>query len=119
MVIFVAGSMVGREGSRSRLVQIVAVHAVVVAAGFVLTRAVTHAEWDFTLALKDGIPTTPFDRPDVAEENRQVMAAVSRALIPILATVRTLFSVGIVLALTRPRARAFFREATSGPLGEG
>jgi hypothetical protein len=118
MVIFVAGSMVGREGARSRLVQIVAVHAVVVAVGFVLTRAVTHAEWDFTMAIKDGLPT-PFDRPDVVEENRQMMAAVSRALIPILATIRSVFSAGILLALTRPRARAFFREATSGPLGEG
>ena len=118
MVVFVAGSMVGREGARSRLVQIVAVHAVVVAAGFVLTRAVTHAEWDFTVALKDGLPT-PFDRPDVVEENRRMMVALSGVVVPILAAIRTLFSLGIVLALTRPRARAFFRQAPSGPLGEG
>ena len=119
MVLFAARSMAGREGSRSALVQIVVVHAAVACAAFVLTRDVSLARSTFqtrfaeaTMAHRGGNPA--------AIEKAQAMLERMEPVTPVLGLVMsTAFSALIVLALTRPRARAFFREPEPGPLGEG
>jgi hypothetical protein len=119
MVLFVVRSFAGREGARNALVQVVGVHAVVVIVGFVVTAAVLRAEIDFQVQISEGTSIPSGLTPEQVEEGRRMLPAVAHALIPFWAVVRTLLSAGIILALTRPRARAFFTEAPSGPLGEG
>ncbi len=115
MVLLAARSMAGREGSRSALVQVVVVHAGLIVAAFVLLKDVAVAEAAFQARLVEGLNAAMIQRLGDPEAMRR-----SQALTPIFGLLmQGSFSALIVLALTRPRARAFFREAPSGPLGEG
>jgi hypothetical protein len=118
MVLFAARSMAGREGARSGLVQVALVHAGVVVAGFLLLKDVARAESEFHLRLAEGVTHGVGDAA-AQESARRITEAFVHAFAPIAVFLRTLLSGSIVFALTRPRARAFFREAETGPLGQG
>ena len=111
MVLFAARSMGFREGSRSTLVQVLVVHAGIVVAAFLCSRDVTAAETAFWASFVRGAVMT--HGLGDAEKLQQAQAAVSsvvRTVAPLRLLLSVAFSGLIVLALTRPRARAFFRE---------
>jgi hypothetical protein len=115
MVLFAARSMAGREGSRSALVQVVVVNAAVMIASFSLNRDVAVAEAAFTTKISEGLKPVIVSYFGTADERRR-----AEALTPLLSLLmRDAFSALIIIALTRPRARAFFREPEPGPLSEG
>ena len=116
MVLFAARSMAGRESSRSALVQVVAVHAGLVIAAFLLTQDVTLAQSAFQMRLSEGLTRAD---PEAMAATREILHVIERALGPISVTMDAAVSALIVLALTRPRARAFFTTTAPGPLGEG
>jgi hypothetical protein len=119
MVLLSARSMTGREGARSALVQVVLVHAGVVVAGYFLTAAVARADAEFRARIVEGLTHT-LNPPAIQERADRWMEAVSRVQAPIETAIQTLFSGLIVLALTRPRVRAFFPASPPpGPVGEG
>jgi hypothetical protein len=115
MVLFAARSMAGREGARSALVQVVLVHAGLVVGGYFLTAAAARAEVEFHLRLTEGLTQSAND-PEVRERADQVLRVI---FAPLTLVMQTTLSAFIVLALTRPRARAFFPEAPTGPVGQG
>ena len=122
MVLLAARSMAGREGSRRALVQVVVAHAGVMVAAYFYTRDITLAESVFGTRLSEGFTgamTRGLNDPVARQGAEAVRVIVERALGPMFLLVRSTFSGLIVLALTRPRARAFFREPARGPLGEG
>jgi hypothetical protein len=120
MVLFAARSMGFREGSRSKLVQVIVVHAGIIAAAFFCSRDVTSAEAAFMVTVGRGAVTTHgFGDPAAIQQAQAIMPFVARALGPLSLLMSVAFSGLIVIALTRPRARAFFHETESGPLGEG
>jgi hypothetical protein len=113
MVIFAARSMAGREGARRALVQIVLVHAGIVIGGYLLTSTTARARVDFDLRIAEGLSQATND-PEVRERADAFVRAV---FAPLTIVMQTTLSAFIVLALTRPRARAFFRDPPA--LGEG
>lgn len=120
MILFAARSMGFREGSRSKLVQVLVVHAGIVVAAFLCSRDVTAAETAFWASFVRGAVMT--HGLGDAEKLQQAQAAVSsvvRTVAPLRLLLSVAFSGLIVIALTRPSARAFFREPEPGPLGEG
>jgi hypothetical protein len=120
MVLFAARSMAFREGSRSKLVQVVVVHAGIVAATFMCTRDVTYAEAAFHLSLSMGSPMThTFGDPESIQRTKELLPVLQRMAGPLALMVSVAFSSLIVVALTRPRARAFFRDPEPDPLGDG
>jgi hypothetical protein len=118
MVLFAARSMAGREGARSALVQVVLVHAGLVVAAFFLTSGAERAEAEFRMRVKEGQSTTSSD-PEVRERFETSLRGALPLLAPFALVMETTLSAFIVLALTRPRARAFFHEAPTGPIGQG
>jgi len=114
MVLLVARSMAGRNGARGALVQVVAVHGAVVLAGFLVSRGVLAADVEFQTLLMQAAPR-PFDDPEKVAMSRRIFEYA----VPIAVLARTAFSAAIVIALTRRRTLAFFREAQPGALGEG
>jgi hypothetical protein len=118
MVLLSARSMTGREGARSALVQVVLVHAGVVVTGFFLTTAVARADAEFRTRVVEGM-THGVNAPAIQERTDRWLEAASRLQAPLEIMVQTVFSGLIVLALTRPRVRAFFPASPPGPLGEG
>ena len=119
MVLFAARSMAGREGSRSALVQVVVVHAGVILGSYFLTRDVALAEAGFQTRFAEASMAHRGGNP-AAVEHAQAMLERMEPATPLLSLLMsTAFSALIVIALTRPRARAFFHQAEPGPLGEG
>ncbi len=121
MVLLAARSMAGRDGSRKALIQVLAVQAFVMVTAFFCTRDIVRAEVAFDTRVAQGRNPmmTTFADPAAQQRAEALQPVVERALAPLALLMRTAFSALIVIALTRPRARAFFREATSGPLSEG
>jgi hypothetical protein len=117
MILFAARSMAGREGARSALVQVVGVHAAVVVAGFLLTSQVTRARFELDQRIGEERVRRSFGITQPPEAD-----AMGKALVRVWpgfeVFLRTLASGLIIVALTRPRSRAFFEAATS-QLGEG
>jgi hypothetical protein len=118
MVLFAARSMAGREGARSALVQVVLVHAGLVVGGYFLTSMATRAETDFRLRLAEGQSQSTVD-PEVRQRSDELLRGAAPLFAPFGLLMQTTLSAFIVLALTRPRARAFFHEAPTGPVGQG
>jgi hypothetical protein len=116
MILFAARSMAGREGARSALVQVVLVHAGLGVASYFLTKETTAASTLLDQALREamarqeGVVITP--------EWERALHAAARIRPAVATGFRSLASALIVLALTRPRARAFF-ESVPPQLGEG
>jgi hypothetical protein len=116
MILFAARSLAGREGARSALVQVVTVHAGVVVAAYFAMHDVTLAEMELARRwLVAGLHASPSPPPIDPE---RVAAAFARAWPPFMTALQTATSGLIVLALTRPRVRAFFA-AASATFGEG
>jgi hypothetical protein len=116
MILFAARSMSGRDGARSALIQVVIVHAGLVIASYWLMRdemraAVLLEQAHTEASLRQaGASITP---------EWEHLYAVAGKIAPAIAVgVRSLASALIVLALTRPRVRAFF-ESLPPQLGEG
>jgi hypothetical protein len=114
MVLFAARSMAGREGSRSALVQVLLVHAGVMVVSFALLKDVAVAEAAFRTRCGEGLA------PSLGHLGTPEDRLRAEAMTPFLGLVmRDSFVALLVVALTRPRARAFFREPEPGPLSEG
>ncbi len=117
MVMLSLRSMMGRGGARRALVQVVAVQALLIVASHFLIADVRRARADVESAAL--IAKIREKQPD--EARGEQIAAAERAFLKILPslqlTFRTLASALIVLALTRPRVRAFF-DAGAGTLSE-
>ena len=110
-------SMSGRVNSRKILIQLVAAQAIVVAVGFFATRDIQRAELDWQLER-----TLMLQRPGMPPEDFAQFSPAVRAVGHLVPTgwlaFRTLASALIILALTRPRARAFFDSAAASPATE-
>ncbi len=105
-----ARGLAGKSNTRSVLMQVVAAQAIVVAASFFATREMRYAEddWQYQAALfqrRDKIPAEQYN--DVAS----TLHAMQRWAPPAWLAFRSLASALIVLALSRPRSRAFFEAA--------
>jgi hypothetical protein len=116
MILFAARSMSGRDAARSALVQVVIVHAGLVVASYWLIHddlraQVLIGQAHTEAALRQaGASITP--------EAERLYALFGRIAPAINIGIRSLASVLIVIALTRPRVRAFFASLPS-QLGEG
>ena len=107
----------GRSNTRSVLMQVVAAQAIVVAASTFATRDMRAAEadWEYTSALyhqRDRMP------PEEYARTAPTLRAMRRFLPPGWLALRTLASVLVLVALARPRSRAFFEAAGAGPVSE-
>ena len=84
-------------------------------AAFLSTKDVMIADAAFQTRVMEGLNLAFVQRFGDPEATRR-----SQAMMPMMSLLMgSSFSALIVLALTRPRARAFFREQPSGPLSEG
>lgn len=97
----------GRRGSRSLLVQVVSAQAVVAVASYFLTRDVRSAEHDWEHAWRVALHEQAFP-PEWRERAARIEDFKLRLEAPLSLAGRTLASALVVLALTRPRSRAFF-----------
>lgn len=111
-----ARGMGGRTNPRSALIQIVAAQAIVVAASYFVTRDVRDAERDWETER-----VLIHQRENLGEaEYAQVepmFRSWQRVGEPAWLALRTFASLLIIVALTRPRTRAFF-EAAARPISE-
>ena len=122
MVLLAARSMAGREGSRRALIQVVVVHAAVMTGAYFWTKDVAAAEVAFSARLGEGVTaamTSSFPDPATRQGAEALRPIIEHALAPLTLLMGMAFSALIVVALTRPRARAFFRNTAAGPLSEG
>jgi len=105
-------SMSGRLNTRKILIQLVAAQAIVVGASFFATREIRHAELDWQLE-----HTLMMKRPDMQPGEYAQFCVAGRSVGHALPTAwlvfRSLASLLIIVALTRPRARAFFDSAAT------
>ena len=116
MILFAARSMAGREGARSALIQVVLVHGGVVVAWYLLTMDATRAWVTFAEAIHEALARLAGEK--IPPEWERASQAAARLGPAIAIAVRSVASGLIILALTRPRARAFF-ESVPPQLGEG
>ena len=105
-----ARGLAGKTNTRSPLVQVVIVQAVVVAFSYFMTRDVRNAEldWEIERTLISQHETLP---PDQYEQVVPMMHSMRVVGVPGWLIVRTLASALIVFALTRRRSREFFEAA--------
>jgi hypothetical protein len=117
MVLLSVRSMMGQGGARRALVQVVAVHAALLVLAYFLTADVRVADLAFRKAI--AVAQMREQRPDAGSvaQMESVAGALAKVIPPLQLAFRTLASALIVLALTRPRARAFF-EPAAGSLSE-
>ncbi len=109
-------AMAGRMTARNMLLQLVAAQAVLAMASYALTGELRRAEVENA---QQALVVHP--REGMSDAENEQFVAVNRAMIRVLHPIRlgfhTLASLLILVALTRPRSRAFF-EATSDVLHE-
>ncbi len=100
----------GRSNTRSALMQVVTVQAVVVVLGYFVTREMLDAEsdWQYEVALVHQRERVPAEQ---LAEITPTLRVMQRWAPPAWLALRTFASVLIVFALTRPRAREFFDAA--------
>jgi hypothetical protein len=113
MLLFAARSMAGREGSRSALVQVLGVHAAVVVTGLALTAPVARAQFEVWNRISDARIKVLLGITQPQPESQKMAEAFARVSPGVDAFMEIAFSGLIILALTRPRSRAFFEAATS------
>ncbi len=111
-----ARGLAGKSNTRSALMQVVAVQAIVVVASYFATRAMwkAEAEWQYgTMVLRERehLP------PDRYDEYARGMRAIQHWAPPGWLVFRTFASALIIVALSRPRSREFF-EAATNPVSE-
>lgn len=105
-----ARGLAGRTNTRSALVQVVSVQAVVVGVAFFATKEVRWAERDLDVALQLA-HQRPSMAPDQYTQVAPMLHGLRRAWDPTWLVLRTIASGLIVFALTRPRSREFFEAA--------
>lgn len=117
MVVFALRAMAARPGARGVLMQLVVAQAGLGIASYVLQRDVRDAEQGFHAAViraqaHEGVA-------DAAEADKvaRLAVATNRWLPPVYLALRTLGSILIVIAMTRPRSREFF-DAARDPVSE-
>jgi hypothetical protein len=108
--------MAGRANTRSALMQVVAVQAVIVALAYFLNSDIRRAEldWQFDTWLAHQRETLP---PSQYLELVPKANAMRGWVPPIWLILRSLASALILVALSRPRSRAFF-EASAPPVAD-
>lgn len=107
----------GRRGSRAALVQVVSVQAVVAASTYFLTRDVRQAEHAWEHVCRTALQEQAFP-PEWKGRAAAIEDFKLRLEAPLGLATRTLASALVVLALTRPRSRAFF-DAEGAPVSDG
>jgi hypothetical protein len=102
-----ARGLAGKSNTRSALMQVVAVQAIVVGAGWFFTRDVRDAEeeWQYSTFLSYQRESLP---PDQYAEVARTIRGIRRWGPPSWLAFRTLASALILFALSRPRSREFF-----------
>jgi len=110
---FASAAWMGRGGARRALVQILAAQAALVLAAFVLTHVSRSArlEWTLTVALRAA--TEAGHPPTHADEN--VTRAFWKASFVFQLIMRSILAVAAVVALTRPRALAYYESQDERP----
>lgn len=111
-----ARGLAGRSNTRSALMQVVTAQAVVVAATYYLTRDVwsTEADWQYETTIMLQHQRSPAEQ---YEQMAETVRSVRRWAPPAWLAVRSFASLLIVIALSRPRSRAFF-DAAGGAVSE-
>ncbi len=111
-----ARGLAGKSNTRSALMQVVAAQAIVVAASYFATQKARDAEldWQFESSL---IHQRESLTPEQYQQVVPTMRATRRWAPPAWLAFRTLASALILVALTRPRSRAFF-EAAGTPVSD-
>jgi hypothetical protein len=111
-----ARGLAGKSNTRSALMQVVAAQAIVVAISYFATRDVHDAEldWEFESSLMSKHETLP---PDQYAELVPKVHAVRHWTPPVWLAVRSLASLLILIAFSRPRAREFF-DAAAPPVAD-
>ena len=107
----------GRKGSRGMLVQIVSAQAAIAIATYFLTRDVRAAEHAWEHVCRTALQEQAFP-PEWRARAESIEDFKMRLEAPLGLAARTLASALVVLALTRPRSRAFF-DAEIEPVSEG
>jgi hypothetical protein len=102
----------GRSNTRSALMQVVTVQAVVVVMSYFVTREMLQAEadWQYEAAL---VHQRERVSPEQLAEITPTLRSIQRWAPPAWLSLRTVASLLIVFALTRPRAREFFNATES------
>jgi hypothetical protein len=111
-----ARGLAGRANPRSALMQVVAAQAIVVATSYFALREMRTAEadWEYQSALFHQRERMP---PEDYARAAPTLQAMRRWMPPGWLAFRTLASALVLLALSRPRSRAFF-EAAARPVSE-
>ena len=111
-----ARGLAGKSNTRSALMQVVAAQAIVVVAGYFLTRDMFNAEadWKWETAIMHQRERSP---PEQFAQFASMVRSMRHWGPPGWLVFRTVASALIVVALTRPRSREFF-DAASDPLSE-
>ncbi len=115
MFIFAAAAMTGRGGARRVLVQIVIAQALLVLATFVLTPTLRWSNIDIMLAQANVKALSHGEKPETVELTVPALRVFYRGVIIALLVVRSAVAALIVVALTRPRARAFYDAQSERP----
>jgi len=109
-----AGAMAGRPGARASLVQVVAVHAALVIATWVLTPRTRYADRAANVAQANAGLHMQHNDPEVTKQTEAMtpMLAVGRDAVVLMFS--TMVSVLVIVALTRKRALEFYEPAAEG-----
>jgi hypothetical protein len=117
MVMFALRAMAARPGARGVLMQLVVVQAGLGIASYVLQKDVRTAEQGFHGAVIEAQAHEGVADRAEAEKVARLAVATNRWLPPVYLALRTLGSILIVIAMTRPRSREFF-DAAADPVSE-
>jgi hypothetical protein len=107
-----AGAMAGRNGARTALVQVIAVHAAVIVLAYAITPDVRAAEAEANSKLA---ALTPMPRAGPVREARRFIIEHSRVLPVLQRSLRIIGYALVLVALTRRRSREFFEAARAEP----
>ncbi len=116
LLVLASRGLGGRRGSRSLLVQVVSAQAVVAFATYFLTRDVRAAERHWEHTTRTALQEQAFP-PEWRARAESIEDFKIRLEAPLSLAARILSSALVVLALTRPRSRAFF-DAEGTPVSE-
>jgi hypothetical protein len=115
MFVFAAAAMMGRGGARKFLVQIVIAQTALVIATFVLTPKTRWAPIEVKIAEFRGDRLAQGESPDNVEQQVSISRTFARGISVAQLVLRSAIAALIVVALTRPRARAFYDAHSERP----
>ena len=117
LIVFALRAMAARPGARGVLMQLVFVQAALGIASYVLQKDVRAAEQGFHAAVIEAQAHEGVADRVEAEKVARLAVATNSWLPPVYLALRTLGSILIIIAMTRPRSREFF-DAPSDPVSE-